>query len=130
MVIRFIVFLNSVNLICRCTDISKYLRESLSFEIARVECSFRFIAKEEKMLFISHLQNSLRLLASHVGCSLITWDVADHVGCSKRENLREMSNPIFCQKIRTHHQLIARPTVKLSKRRTYEVCPVITLVRP
>ena len=31
-------FLNSANLICRVTDISKYFRESLKFEITRVDC--------------------------------------------------------------------------------------------
>ena len=32
-------FLNSENLICRGTDISKYFRESLDFEITRVDCA-------------------------------------------------------------------------------------------
>ena len=34
-------FLNSANLICRCTDISKYFRESLDFEIMSVDYVLR-----------------------------------------------------------------------------------------
>ena len=37
-VVRVIFFLNSANLICRGTDISKYFRESLEFEITRIDC--------------------------------------------------------------------------------------------
>ena len=37
-VVRFIVFLNAANLICRDTDISKYSRGPLDFEITRVDC--------------------------------------------------------------------------------------------
>ena len=38
-VVRFIVFLNFANLICRGTDISMYSRESFEFEITRVHCT-------------------------------------------------------------------------------------------
>ena len=34
-------FLNSTNLSCRDTDISKYFRESLEFEITRVDCTLQ-----------------------------------------------------------------------------------------
>ena len=37
-------FLNSANLICRGTDISKYFRESLRLEITRVDRMFTFTA--------------------------------------------------------------------------------------
>ena len=42
-VVRFIVFLNSVNLICRGMDISKCFSESLDFEIMRVDSNSRII---------------------------------------------------------------------------------------
>ena len=42
-VIRFILFLNSTNSICRGTDISKYFRSPLDFEITRVDCSSNYI---------------------------------------------------------------------------------------
>ena len=38
-VVRTIFFLNSGNLICRGTDISKYFRSPFEFEITRVDCT-------------------------------------------------------------------------------------------
>ena len=40
-VVRFIVFLNSANLICRGTDISKYSDSPLDLELTRVDCTSR-----------------------------------------------------------------------------------------
>ena len=65
-VVRFIFFLNSANLICRGIDISKCFRESLGMEITRVDFNHyldtRFplafspytIGNEEKVYYHAH----------------------------------------------------------------------------
>ena len=40
-------FLNSANLICRDTDITKYFREFLDFEITRVDCKMFFSLEDD-----------------------------------------------------------------------------------
>ena len=42
-VVQFVVFLTLSALICRGTDISKCFRESLEFEITRVDCTLKYI---------------------------------------------------------------------------------------
>ena len=65
LVVRFIFCLGSVNLICRCMDISKYLRVSLG--LRDNESSLYFIEDEKPFLYYSYLSSDQALWLTFTG---------------------------------------------------------------